>query len=78
MDCTEALDHLYDLLDRELSPELESAVREHLENCKHCFPLYKFETAFTRFLEAREQTQSAPAELRRRILNQLMQEPEPQ
>lgn len=78
MDCTAALDHLYELLDRELSPELESAVREHFENCRNCFPLYRFETAFTRFLKAREQTQSTPAGLRKRVLDRIMQEPAPE
>jgi anti-sigma factor (TIGR02949 family) len=75
MDCTEALDHLYELLDKELSPGLETAVREHFDNCKNCFPLYQFETAFSRFLKARDQSARAPEELRKNVLDQIMQEP---
>lgn len=74
MDCDQAVQHLYELLDRELTPELESRVREHLENCQRCFPLYDFERAFKRFLAARAETRAAPESLRRRIFDRIMME----
>jgi anti-sigma factor (TIGR02949 family) len=70
--CREAVDHLYEYLDRELDPSVERAIREHLAECAHCFALHRFEDAYRRFLEARVQARSAPPELRRRILDRLL------
>ena len=74
MDCEEALRYLYELLDQELTPELEVRVREHFEKCQRCFPLYEFERGFKRFLRARAETRIAPESLRRRIFDRLMLE----
>lgn len=71
LDCEQAAEHLYELLDRELTPELEAAVRAHLDDCKHCFSVYEYERAFKRFLEARTRSRGAPEHLKRRILEQL-------
>ncbi|MBI4420320.1 MAG: mycothiol system anti-sigma-R factor [Gemmatimonadetes bacterium] len=72
LDCPEAVEHLYTYLDRELTPELEAAVRAHLEECAGCFGHFEFERAFLRFLEARSQAHRAPAELRRRVFEQIL------
>lgn len=72
MDCDEALDRLYEFLDGELTPTAEEAVRRHLQACAPCLRLYDFERAYLRFLTARAAAQRAPAEARRRILEQLL------
>ena len=74
MDCEQALQHLYELLDRELTAELEVQVQAHFNNCQRCFPLYEFERAFKRFLKARAETQAAPESLRRKIFDRIMLE----
>jgi anti-sigma factor (TIGR02949 family) len=70
LDCATAAQYLYDLLDEELTPELEVRVRTHFEKCERCFPRYTFERNFQRFLSARTRTQGAPEELKRRIFEQ--------
>lgn len=70
LDCATAAQYLYDLLDAELTPELEVKVRTHLENCERCFPRYTFEKNFQRFLNARTATRRAPDNLRRQIFEQ--------
>ena len=71
-DCRQALDHLYEYLDGELTPLVEAAIKAHLAVCAPCFALFGFEQAYLRFLEARARTQGAPPALRRRILDQLL------
>lgn len=71
MNCQEALEHLYEFLDRELTPEDERRVREHLTACEPCDDRFDVEQAFLRFVEARCRAQGAPPELRRRILQDL-------
>lgn len=72
IDCRDAFDRLYAYLDGELSPQHEAEVREHLEMCKPCFKLAKFESAYLRFLEARTRAQRAPGHLKKAILRQLL------
>jgi anti-sigma factor (TIGR02949 family) len=71
IDCHEAAERLYEFLDGELTPDLEAAIRQHLEWCAGCFGLYDFERAYLRFLEARTRAVGAPATVRRRILAEL-------
>lgn len=74
MKCRECVEHLYEYLDRELTPELEREIRAHLEKCPPCDEHYDFETLFLKFVRVRCQTQGAPDDLRRRILEQLLEE----
>ena len=74
MNCREALDRVYEFLDKDLTPEVEREVREHLEACKPCGQNFDFEQTFLKFLQARCRTRSAPPDLKRRILNDLFGE----
>ena len=74
MNCREALEHLYEFLDQELTPEVEREVREHLEACSPCEECFDFQDAFLKFLQARTRSRCAPPELRRRILHELFGE----
>ena len=71
MNCDEALKHLYEFLDKELTPDAEREVRHHLEACRPCVEHFDFEEAFLRFLHARCRSRGAPAELKRKILSEL-------
>jgi anti-sigma factor (TIGR02949 family) len=72
MNCHQALEHLYEYLDRELTPDDERQVREHLTACSPCGDRFDVEQAFLQFIEARCRAQGAPPELRRRILRDLL------
>lgn len=74
MNCREAFDRLYEYLDRELTPEVEAKVREHLHDCRPCVEHFDAEQAFLKFVEARCKSRSAPPELKRRILDELFDE----
>lgn len=73
-DCQRALEHLYEYLDRELTPEVEREIKGHLERCQECYPQFEFEQAFLKFVELRCRARKAPPELRRRILEALFKE----
>lgn len=74
MNCRQALESLYEYLDRELTPADEQHVREHLEACGDCEGRFDTERAFLKFVEARCRAKGAPPELRRRILQELFDE----
>lgn len=74
MKCRECVDHLYEYLDRELTPELEREIRAHLDGCPPCGEHYDFENLFLKFVRVRCRAQGAPLALRRRILEQLLEE----
>jgi anti-sigma factor (TIGR02949 family) len=74
VNCDEALKHLYEFLDKELTPEAEREVRRHLEACRPCVDHFDFEGAFLQFLHARCRARGAPAELKRKILSELFGE----
>ena len=74
MKCRDCLDHLYEFLDRELTPELEAEVRDHLEGCEPCADVADFEKLYLKFVQARCRAQGAPPELKRRILHELFGE----
>jgi len=74
MNCGECVEHLYEFLDRELTPELEREVRAHIAECTPCDEQFDFEEMFLKFVRARCQTQGAPPELKRRILRELFGE----
>ena len=71
MNCREAIEHLYEYLDRELTPEAEEAIRHHLAECPPCGEHFDFEKLFLDFLRARCRAQGAPPELKHRILRNL-------
>jgi anti-sigma factor (TIGR02949 family) len=71
MNCREAVDHLYEYLDQELTAELEREVRAHISDCAPCMKTADFEQAFLTFLQARCRNGTAPPELRKRILEQI-------
>ena len=77
LECREALEHLYEYFDRELTPEVRAEVEQHLRACAGCSGPFAFESAFLKFREARAGGRGAGPEVRRRILKELFQADEP-
>jgi anti-sigma factor (TIGR02949 family) len=74
MNCRECREHLYEYLDREITVELEQEIRQHLTDCPPCGEHLDFEKLFLGFLRVRCRTQGAPPDLKRRILDELLDE----
>ena len=66
--CEEALEHLWELIDGELAPEDEAAVRWHVEVCSRCYPNYNFQRAYLKLLRRIRRGESPSPELRERLL----------
>ena len=77
MDCQGAARRLHELLDGELTQEVEAAVRLHLAECAACMAVFEFEEAFKRFLAMRARSTRAPEDLRDRIIGKLKVERQP-
>lgn len=74
MSCNEALEHIYEFLDGELTDDVQMRIREHLALCRKCFPHFRHEEVFLRFIERRAVLIKAPPALRRRIMQMLVDE----
>ena len=74
LDCQAAADRLHELIDQELTPEVEAAVQHHLEACAPCMAVYEFEQGFQRFMTLKMQGVGIPRNLRARIAQRLSQE----
>lgn len=73
MNCQEALDLLYDYLDKETSEVDAQQIQEHIHKCRHCFEVYKLEGdlhAFVRAKLANDKPSHADS-LRVKIMSQL-------
>jgi anti-sigma factor (TIGR02949 family) len=68
LDCEQARAHLDDYLKRELTPELASEIRRHLERCSPCFSHAQFEANFLSVIETRGRSETCPGEVRARII----------
>ncbi len=71
IDCQEAARHLHELIDGELTPEVDAAVQNHLRTCANCMNVYEFEEAFCRFVKLKTSSHTAPGDLKQRILESL-------
>jgi anti-sigma factor (TIGR02949 family) len=74
IDCRAAVEILQDYLKRELTPEVEAAMRAHLERCAPCFGYARFEQNFLLMLETRTQGSGCPGSLRARIMSAIRAE----
>ncbi|MFC5175507.1 mycothiol system anti-sigma-R factor [Nocardioides taihuensis] len=66
-DCADFLEQIVYLLDNELDEADRSAVRMHLDACNPCLEKYDLQRT-VKALVARSCSESAPAELRERVL----------
>ena len=71
IDCMAAAKRLHELMDGELTPEIEERIRHHLKDCAPCMAVYEFEEAFCRFVKIKAKGQTTPGDLKERILKEL-------
>ncbi|HVP07694.1 MAG TPA: zf-HC2 domain-containing protein [Candidatus Acidoferrum sp.] len=63
MNCQEALNLLYDIIDKQASEIDTRQVKEHLEKCKHCAGVYKVESAVQDFISEKMSHRDATPKL---------------
>ncbi|MFQ5452774.1 MAG: zf-HC2 domain-containing protein [Candidatus Zixiibacteriota bacterium] len=74
MNCQDALDLLYEIIDKEASEINTNQVKEHLEKCRHCFEVYRLEDSIQQLINEKVKTlASTPKQenLKSKIINQL-------
>lgn len=71
MDCRKAAEKLYDLLDGELTAEVEQKLRAHVSGCPHCFTVADFEQRFLAALQKLKERGCCPEALRTRVTESL-------
>ena len=71
MDCEQVVRQLWDYLDGELTEDRMTEVRAHLKACRGCFPHFDFEREFLEAVAKSKLEQSAPDDLRRKVLAKL-------
>ena len=72
--CRNCLQALHPYVDRELSDDDIQQVRLHLDACRGCLHLYRFEESLRRLVRVRCREQQAPEALRARVLARLAEE----
>ena len=71
IDCSKALQHMFDFLDGELTAERMAMVREHLDCCPPCLDHADFERRFLAALQATREHRTCPDALRARVMASL-------
>ena len=71
MDCRKAAEKLYDLLDGELTPDIEQKLRDHVSGCPHCFTVADFEQRFLAALQKLKERGCCPDALRSKVTDSL-------
>lgn len=66
-DCRDAMHRLYEYLDRELSPEDQQVVQDHLDRCPPCRDLFHFEENVLTFIGEKCRQTAAPPALKERV-----------
>jgi len=72
-DCREAIETIYQFLDGELTVEVRTEIKRHLDDCSPCLEAYDFE-AELRLAIAQKCRESVPETLRIRVHEALLQE----
>jgi mycothiol system anti-sigma-R factor len=65
--CQDAIEHLYQYLDRELNAAEQADVQRHLDRCPSCLGVFRFEENVLRFVGEQCRQTAAPAGLRDRV-----------
>ncbi len=74
VDCTGAMERLFDLLDEELDEGTVQRVKKHLGGCTHCFDRADFERRFLSAVAAVRAEGPMPGALRARVMAALRAE----
>ena len=68
MHCEEVVRLLWRYMDRELDPETDRQLQEHIRECRHCEPRHEFEARLRTIIRQKCAGRPAPETLRRRVL----------
>lgn len=68
--CEEVRDHLFELLDREMTTEQMERLRQHAENCSDCTEAAQAERHMREIIR-RSCSESAPESLRSKVVSDL-------
>jgi len=71
VDCTAAMQQLWDYVDGELTPERMFAVKRHLAECSHCVPHAEFAERFLAALHETREVRCCSKDLRTRVVARL-------
>ncbi len=71
MNCRQALEKLYDIIDNESGDVDSQDVEKHLKMCRHCMAHYEFERIFKTFVVDKGEDQVASDDLKKNILGKL-------
>lgn len=74
IECHEAMEKLFEFLDRELDPEEHEEVARHFEVCARCYPALTFERSFREALLRSQEGEATPPELRSKVIQALQKE----
>jgi mycothiol system anti-sigma-R factor len=74
VDCSAALERLFDFLDGELDGSLEARLKAHVAHCKPCFERADFERRFLAVVQAARTDDRCPVSLRERVIATLRSE----
>ena len=74
-ECQEAVKRLTEFLDKELGPNEEAQVQQHLRACRGCFTKFHFEETLLRTIRERVEAVRAPSSLRDKILGLIAHTP---
>lgn len=74
IECHEAMEKLFEFLDRELESGEHEQVARHFEVCARCYPHLRFEQSFRDALHRAREGESAPPEIRGRVVDALREE----
>ena len=73
MNCEEALEKLFDVIDKEITQIDKKEIIEHLKDCRHCMSRYDFEKMFKTFVAEKTCIDCDSEQLKSKILDKLDQ-----
>lgn len=76
MNCQEALQSLYEFIDRELDTATAEEIQAHLKHCNGCLGKFEAERLFKEMLQAKAGGERVSEEMRARILARIASAPE--
>jgi len=71
MNCREALLHLYEYLDEELTEDVVKKIEAHLTICEHCFDKYEFEKLLKSVIAKKGQMEVDAEPLKAKVLQRI-------
>ena len=70
-ECAAAMRQLWDFLDGEMTPDRTAQMRQHIDECKRCFPHYDWEKAFLEAIARVKPDCCAPGRLKEKLEQRL-------